>query len=54
MGLPEGRFHLGNTALYLATAPKSNSVFAFFDALKLVEAERDSDCCLPAPARRQP
>ena len=43
VGLPEGRFHLGNTALYLATAPKSNSVFAFFDALSAVEAERDSD-----------
>ena len=43
VGLPEGRFHLANTALYLATAPKSNSVFAFFDALKIVESERDSD-----------
>jgi putative ATPase len=43
VGLPEGRFHLGNTAIYLATAPKSNSVFAFFDALQVVETERDSD-----------
>ena len=28
-GLPEGRFALAHAALYLATAPKSNSVFAF-------------------------
>ena len=43
VGMPEGRYHLGMAALYLATAPKSNSVFAFFDALAAVEAERDSD-----------
>jgi putative ATPase len=43
VGLPEGRFHLAEAALYLATAPKSNSAFAFFDALALVESERESD-----------
>lgn len=43
VGMPEGRFMLGHAAIYLATAPKSNSVFAFFDALKLVEHERDDD-----------
>ncbi len=43
VGMPEGRYHLGNTALYLATAPKSNSVMAFFDALNTVESEKDSD-----------
>jgi putative ATPase len=40
IGLPEGRFPLAQAALYLATAPKSNSVFAFFDALRTVENER--------------
>ncbi len=39
VGLPEGRFHLAQAALYLATAPKSNSTFAFFDAIAAVEAE---------------
>ncbi|WP_320127438.1 AAA family ATPase [uncultured Sphaerochaeta sp.] len=39
IGFPEGRFHLTHAALYLATAPKSNSAMGFFDALKGVEAE---------------
>jgi len=43
VGLPEGRFHLAEAALYLATAPKSNSVFAFFDALATVEQEREGE-----------
>ena len=43
VGLPEGRFPLAQAALYLATAPKSNSVFAFFDALRAVEQESDGD-----------
>jgi putative ATPase len=43
VGLPEGRFHLAEAALYLATAPKSNSSFAFFDALAFVESEREGD-----------
>jgi putative ATPase len=43
VGLPEGRFPLAQAALYLAMAPKSNSVFAFFDALKAVESEREGD-----------
>ncbi|MGE3537955.1 MAG: AAA family ATPase [Candidatus Tectimicrobiota bacterium] len=43
IGLPEGRFPLAQAALYLATAPKSNSVFAFFDALKTVEQEREGE-----------
>ena len=41
IGLPEGRFPLAHAALYLATAPKSNSAMAFFDALTLVGNERD-------------
>lgn len=40
IGLPEGRFHLTEAALYLATCPKSNSTIAFFDALKDVEEEK--------------
>ncbi len=43
VGMPEGRYHLGMAALYLATAPKSNSVFAFFDALAAVEREADGE-----------
>jgi putative ATPase len=43
VGLPEGRFPLAQAALYLATAPKSNSIFAFFDALRSVEGERDGE-----------
>ena len=43
VGLPEGRFPLAQAALYLATAPKSNSIFAFFDALGVIENEREGD-----------
>ncbi len=49
VGLPEGRFHLAEAALYLATAPKSNSTMAFFDALATVEKERESE--VPAHLR---
>lgn len=49
VGMPEGRYHLGMAALYLATAPKSNSVFAFFDALAAVEKEADSE--VPNPLK---
>ena len=43
IGMPEGRFHLALAANYLATCPKSNSAFAFFDALESVANEQDSD-----------
>ena len=43
VGLPEGQFHLTQAALYLATAPKSNSALAYFDALAAVERERMDD-----------
>ncbi len=43
VGLPEGQYHLGMTALYLATLPKSNSVFAYFDALSTIEKEREGE-----------
>jgi len=43
IGLPEGRFHMTHAALYLSTAPKSNSALGFFDALKAVEEENNAD-----------
>jgi putative ATPase len=43
VGLPEGRFHLAEATLYLATAPKSNSAMAFFEALSTVEREREGE-----------
>jgi putative ATPase len=43
VGLPEGQFHLTQAALYLATAPKSNSTLGYFDALNAVREERDSE-----------
>lgn len=42
VGMPEGRFHLATAALYLATAKKSNTAFAFFDAVAQVKKEADS------------
>jgi putative ATPase len=39
IGLPEGNFPLAHACLYLATAPKSNTTLAYFDALKEVERE---------------
>lgn len=37
IGLPEGRFLLTQSALYLSTCPKSNSSLGFFDALSDIE-----------------
>ena len=39
IGLPEGQYMLTQAALYLATAPKSNSSMAYFDALRAVQTE---------------
>ncbi|MDR0382559.1 MAG: AAA family ATPase [Spirochaetaceae bacterium] len=39
IGFPEGNYPLAQACLYLATAPKSNSAMAFFDALAVVEKE---------------
>ncbi len=49
VGLPEGRFHLAEACLYLATAPKSNTTMGFFDALGVVETEREAE--VPAHLR---
>jgi len=39
VGLPEGIFPIVEATLYLASAPKSNSALAYFDAAKLIEQE---------------
>ena len=39
VGMPEGQFHLSACCLYLATAPKSNSAMAYYDALRFVAKE---------------
>jgi len=49
VGLPEGRYPLAQAALYLATAPKSNSVMGFFDALAAVEQAREA--AVPNPLK---
>ncbi len=43
VGLPEGRYHLAQATLYLATAAKSNSTMGFFDALATVQREREAE-----------
>jgi len=37
VGMPEGQFHLSLATLYLATAPKSNSAGALFQALEHIQ-----------------
>ena len=49
IGLPEGRYHLAHATIYLATAPKSNSSMAFFDALSVVQKETSYD--VPNPLK---
>ncbi len=49
IGLPEGRFHLAQACIYLATAPKSNSNLAFFDALRVVDKEKEGE--VPNPLK---
>jgi putative ATPase len=39
VGLPEAQYNLAETAIYLATAPKSNSAGAYFKALEDVQRE---------------
>lgn len=43
VGMPEGRYHMAHATLALATAPKSNSVMGFFDALAAIEREQEGD-----------
>ncbi len=49
VGMPEGQFHLAECCLYLATAPKSNSLFAYFSALDYVRNEGTGD--VPNPLK---
>jgi putative ATPase len=52
IGFPEGNYPLAEACLYLATAPKSNSAMAFFDALAVVEKEdAEVPCHLRDPSR---
>ncbi|PSQ96578.1 MAG: AAA family ATPase [Bacteroidetes bacterium SW_9_63_38] len=43
VGMPEGRFMIAECCLYLATAPKSNTTFSYFDALDHVREEQTED-----------
>lgn len=43
LGLPEGRYPLSQACIYLATAPKSNTTKALWDALDAVEEAGDHD-----------
>lgn len=49
VGLPEGRFHLAECCLYLATAPKSNTTYSFFDAIGFVGREQTGE--VPNPLK---
>ncbi len=49
VGLPEGQFLLAECCLYLATAPKSNTTMAYFDALRYVEKEPSGE--VPNPLK---
>jgi putative ATPase len=43
IGMPEGRYPLAQATLAVATAPKSNSIMGFFEALAAVQRERTGD-----------
>ncbi|MDB5102559.1 MAG: hypothetical protein JWP91_248 [Fibrobacteres bacterium] len=43
VGLPEGQFHLAQACLYLASAPKSNTTMAYYDALESVKSEQKDE-----------
>jgi len=43
VGLPEGQFHLAQACLYLASAPKSNTAMAYYDALESVRQEQEDE-----------
>ncbi|MEZ4697952.1 MAG: AAA family ATPase [Rhodothermales bacterium] len=49
VGMPEGQFHLAECCIYLTSAPKSNSAFAFFDALRHVTDEQSGE--VPNPLK---
>ncbi|MCQ2604218.1 MAG: AAA family ATPase [Spirochaetia bacterium] len=43
VGMPEGQFFMSHAALYLASAKKSNSSLAYFDALEAVKKEKQAE-----------
>jgi putative ATPase len=47
VGLPEGQYHLAMATLYLATAPKSNAVGAYWKALAEIEEHGAGPVPLP-------
>ncbi len=47
VGLPEGQYHLALATLYLATAPKSNAVGAYWKALAHIEEHGPAPVPLP-------
>ena len=53
MGLPEGRFHLAEAALYLATAPKSNRIYTAFKKTDAV-VDRTGSLQVPLHIRNAP
>ncbi len=52
VGLPEGLYHLALATLYLATAPKSNSVGAVFKAME--EVQEGASTVVPLHLRTSP
>lgn len=49
VGMPEGQFMIAEACLYLATAPKSNTAFSYFDALDYVREEQTEE--VPDPLK---
>jgi len=49
VGMPEGQFMIAEACLYLATAPKSNTAFSYFDALDFVREEQTEE--VPPPLK---
>jgi putative ATPase len=43
VGMPEGRYPLSHACIYLATAPKSNTTFALWRAMDVVEQEAEQE-----------
>ena len=49
VGLPECQWNLSQAAIYLATAPKSNSAMAYFEALRHIQENGDGE--VPNPLK---
>ena len=43
VGMPEGQFFLSHAAIYLTSCKKSNSTYAYYDALNTVQTEKQYD-----------